>query len=267
MAFNYKNPLRLTSPLTSGPRVKKAQELLAGQGPVLKRKLYTAAIDGQYGEHCAHATKSAKYWIGYPKKKIDGAFGEELFHFLTGKKKLTPIMKWRRRHRIKLEKKRAKTGGLYKRAITLAGHYVGVHESPAGSNMQEFGAWYGMNGVPWCAIFVSFILSHVAHPFRHSYVPEIVATARAGHDSMATIAYADIAHAISVGHAVLACFDWNHDGVADHVGFVVRTEGAYFETIEGNTSPPGGNQSNGGQVCRQTRYPNEVQAFVVVYGK
>lgn len=265
--FNYKNPLGLTSPLTHGDRVKEAQKLLAGQGPVLKRKCYTGAIDGQYGEHTAHATKSAKYWLGYPRKKISKKFGENLYEYLIGKKKLSLYMRWLRRHRIKLEKKHQQTGGLYKRAITLASHYIGVKESPYGSNRQEFGAWYGMNGVPWCAIFVSFILSHVGHNFRYSYVPAIVYDARLSRNSMHVLPYSDVAHAISVGHAVLACYDWNHDGTADHVEFVERVEGAYFSAVGGNTAPPGGNQSNGGEVCRNTRYPSEVQAFVVVYGK
>ena len=39
-----------------------------------------------------------------------------------------------------------------KRAITQ----LGVVESPPGSNNQKYGSWYGMNGQPWCMIFVSW---------------------------------------------------------------------------------------------------------------
>ncbi len=35
---------------------------------------------------------------------------------------------------------------------------IGVSEKPAGSNLTPYGQWYGLNGVPWCAIFVSWCL-------------------------------------------------------------------------------------------------------------
>ncbi len=40
--------------------------------------------------------------------------------------------------------------------LNVARSYVGVKESPANSNRQMFGEWYGANGVAWCAIFVSY---------------------------------------------------------------------------------------------------------------
>ena len=42
------------------------------------------------------------------------------------------------------------------RALALARMNVGVREWPAGSNRNPFGAWFGEDGVPWCAIFVSY---------------------------------------------------------------------------------------------------------------
>lgn len=262
--FNYKNPLKLTSPLTHGPRVKAAQNLLAGHGKVLKRKCYKGKIDSQWGEQCAHATKSGKYWIGYPKKKINGAFGEEFYKYLTGKKKQSAFMKWRVKHRKALEKKNQQSGGLYKKAINEAAKFIGVKESPTGSNRQEFGAWYGMNGVPWCAIFQSYVLSHVGRPFRYSYVPAIVGDARAGRNKMRTIPYSEVESAIKNGHPVLVCYDWNHDGTADHVGMVEKVvNSTTFQTIEGNTGDS--NFSNGGEVMRATRYISDVQAFVLIY--
>ena len=42
------------------------------------------------------------------------------------------------------------------RALVVARRNLGVRESPPGSNRTPFGAWFGEDGVPWCAIFVSY---------------------------------------------------------------------------------------------------------------
>ena len=43
-----------------------------------------------------------------------------------------------------------------RRALAEALRHVGVRESPPGSNRTMFGRWFGVDGVPWCAIFVSY---------------------------------------------------------------------------------------------------------------
>lgn len=40
--------------------------------------------------------------------------------------------------------------------VAMAATQVGYEESPRGSNKSKFGAWYGMNAAPWCAMFVSW---------------------------------------------------------------------------------------------------------------
>lgn len=262
--YSYKDPLRLTSPYAKGDRVKEAQKLLAGDGKVLKKKCYHGAIDGQYGPQCAGATKHAKYWLGYPNKKCNTVFGETLYEYLTGKKKLTAFMKWRIRHRKKIAAKRAKQGGLYGRSIRLAIHFLGVKESPFGSNRQMFGAWYGANGVPWCAIFVSYILSHCKRYFHQSYVPFIVELARQGEGNLRVIPYSAVPECIKNGHPVLAAYDWNHDGTADHIEFIEHVlNSTQFTAIGGNTGPV--DFSNGGEVMRSTRFTSVVQAYIEVY--
>lgn len=149
-----------------------------------------------------------------------------------------------------------------KRVLALACHFIGVKERPAGSNIQIFGKWYGEDGVPWCAIFVSYVLSHCGRPFRYAYVPAIVADARAGKNGLRTIPFMGVAVALRQGKTVLACFDWNHDGTADHVGFVQSVAGSFIHTVEGNTGDS--NWSDGGEVLRETRSSSLVQAFVEV---
>ena len=59
----------------------------------------------------------------------------------------------------------------------------------------------------------------------------------------------------------LVLFDWDSDGVCDHIGIVEKP--SPLVTIEGNTSPT--DNSNGGQVMRRTdRSASDIAAFVHV---
>jgi CHAP domain-containing protein len=136
-----------------------------------------------------------------------------------------------------------------KKAITQ----IGVVESPRGTNRQKYGVWYGMNGVPWCAIFVAWCYENsgkaspsFAAGSRYSYVPSIVGDARAGRNGLRT-----------TGDPIagdLVCYDWNRDGIHDHVGIFEKWTNARsaFSAVEGNTGAA--SASNGGQVMRAQRY-------------
>jgi hypothetical protein len=152
--------------------------------------------------------------------------------------------------------------GLSKRALALARHYIGTKEYPAGSNVTLFGKWYGEVGVPWCAIFVSYVLSHTGRPFKYAYVPSIVADARSGKNGLRAIPSARVNAAIAAGHPVLVTYDWNHDGTADHVGFATGVSNGYVTAVEGNTGDA--NWSNGGEVLKETRPLGLVEQFVEV---
>jgi peptidoglycan hydrolase-like protein with peptidoglycan-binding domain len=134
---------------------------------------------------------------------------------------------------------------------------VGYVESPAGSNRNKFGAWYGMDGVPWCAIFASWGLytafhAHGGHspvegvqsPLGFSFCDTVVAWAKGRGLWRSTPSYGS-----------LVLYDWNASteapggAQADHVGWVASVgsaDPAAFTAIEGNTSS--GSNSNGGQV-------------------
>jgi hypothetical protein len=163
--------------------------------------------------------------------------------------------------RVRVQHPKPKAG-LSKRALALASHYIGTKEYPAGSNVTLFGKWYGEAGVPWCAIFVSYVLSHVGRPFKYSYVPAIVADARAGKNGLRVIPATAVNAALAKGHPVLVCYDWTRDGTADHVGFAKEVVGGYVHAVEGNTGDA--NWSNGGEVLAETRPLSLVQAFVEV---
>lgn len=137
------------------------------------------------------------------------------------------------------------------RALEVAEGQLGYAESPAGSNQNKFGDWYGMNYQPWCAMFASWCYEvaggspSFAPAVAYSYCPYIVADARAGRNGLRTTD--------DPIPGDLVVYDWSADTVYDHVGlFEQWLEGtAEFSAIEGNTSTS--SNSNGGQVMRRTR--------------
>jgi hypothetical protein len=138
-----------------------------------------------------------------------------------------------------------------KARLDKAKSQLGVKESPMNSNMNLYGAWYGMNGVPWCAIFCAWCDQMSLNPSEtfhkgsyYSYVPYIVSDARLGLRGLSITS--------SPQPGDLVCYDWSRDGEFDHVGFFEGwTSGRVFNAIEGNTSV--GNNSNGGEVMRRQR--------------
>jgi CHAP domain len=151
-----------------------------------------------------------------------------------------------------------------RRALAEALRHVGVRESPPGSNRTMFGRWYGVDGVPWCAIFVSYCFSvgagvtlcrgwHGAgvSPRGVAYVPTLEAWLRGTGRSLA--------EGVPPAPGDLVVFDWD-GGLPDHVGIVIASRGGdRLDTVEGNTAV--GNDSDGGEVMRRRRRLEQVSTF------
>jgi len=247
----------LASPPRRGADVKTAQKNLTKN--VFKQNFQPGEVDGQFGEQTARAAKRAKYWVGYPPSGILPSYGDKLNAYLSGKKKLPAAYLSRRKSRLKL----AAAKPLRQKALEKAITQIGKTESPRGSNMNPYGLWYGYNGVPWCAEFCTwcYVGAGAKTSFkkgeRWAYVPWIVQAARRGDYSCS------ITHEPKPGD--LVCYDWEGNGVADHVGMFEKwLDDAHsrFSAIEGNTAV--GNDSNGGEVMRRERTKSNVQAFVHV---
>jgi hypothetical protein len=141
-----------------------------------------------------------------------------------------------------------------RRALAEALRHVGVKESPAGSNRTPFGRWFGVDGVPWCAIFASYCFDvgagvvlcrgwHGAgvYPRGVAYVPTLAAWLKATDRWVEAKPRA----------GDLAIFDWD-GGVPDHVGIVISVHAkGRLRTVEGNTGS--GSNTNGGEVMRRSR--------------
>jgi hypothetical protein len=134
------------------------------------------------------------------------------------------------------------------RVLAFASIEVGTVESPANSNRTKYGKWFGLDGVPWCGIFVSWVfdkaganLGNIGFSNGFAGCQTAVAHFRRTKEVTTKPQPGDIVF-----------FDWNGDARYDHTGlFVRRLSATQFETIEGNTSPT--NQSNGGMVMRRKR--------------
>lgn len=141
--------------------------------------------------------------------------------------------------------------------INIAAKELGYSRWKDPNPGTKYGRWYagktgsqyfGHSGVPYCAMFVSWVLSAAGMTPPggiFAYCPTGLNNARRlgrVHDKR------------SAAPGDIVFFDWNQDGVADHVGIVTANRGSFLETIEGNTSPGvRGSQSNGGGVYRRAR--------------
>ena len=148
-----------------------------------------------------------------------------------------------------------------RRAVVEALRHVGVRETPPGSNRTMFGRWFGVDAVPWCAIFVSYCFDvgggvvlcrgwpgAGVTPRGVAYVPTLAAWLRA------TGRWVD--GDPKPGDIVI--FDWD-GGLPDHAGIVVGVTGGRLQTVEGNTGV--GNDTNGGEVMRRERRLAQAAGF------
>lgn len=141
--------------------------------------------------------------------------------------------------------------------LSLARGEIGYDRFRDPEQGTKYGRWYarqtgepyyGESGVPYCAMFVSWVFAAASAScagIPAAYCPYIERDAKsAGRTVGKTSAQA--------GDVVL--FDWGNDGVADHVGIVEANNGGYLTTIEGNT--------NNGKVARRTRAFSSVRCVI-----
>ena len=141
--------------------------------------------------------------------------------------------------------------------LTIAKAEIGYSEAPKNSNKTKYGKWFGLDGVPWCGIFVSWVYAQAGNPlgtigFKKGYAGCQTAVAYAKKKGWTT-------NSPALGDIVF--YDWNGDGRYDHTGiYVGAIDEHHFAAIEGNTSLS--NQSNGGQVMQRIRTNGKGVVFV-----
>ncbi|MBD5169958.1 MAG: CHAP domain-containing protein [Oscillibacter sp.] len=134
--------------------------------------------------------------------------------------------------------------------LKVAQGELGNTESPAGSNRTKYGAWYGMDGNPWCMMFVQWCFAMAGRQLPHrtascsdllswyrKYASERIVTAPKPRD--------------------IVIYNFGHTGILESAAADTVT------VLEGNTSAgAAGSQDNGGGVFRRTRSRTLVQAFI-----
>lgn len=140
------------------------------------------------------------------------------------------------------------------RVIAVARRELGNTELPAGSNRTKYGAAYGMDGQPWCCMFLwwCFQMAGESDAFygggKTASCGELLRWAKREGLTVP-------ASAVRAGDIVILNFFGGSD--TQHCGLVVEAEAGarWIKTIEGNTTPGAeGSQDNGGSVALKTRY-------------
>lgn len=254
--------LHVTSPLLNGTDVLEVQERLVALG------FATGTCDGVYGPATAAAVRAFQ-----KSRRIgaDGVVGPETRKALAAQPPAAKAPAKGAATPATPATRPAPPAGSRRGVLALAEavKHIGVKEQPAGSNRTAFGEWFGVNGVPWCNIFLSYCF-HVgagytiakgfkgagAYPGKGcTYVPSTEAWLQAA--------------GFWVGRSEpqpgdIAIFNWD-GGRPDHIGIVEEYLGdGRFNCIEGNTSA--GNDSNGGEVQRRLRTVGQVNGFGRVAG-
>lgn len=151
-----------------------------------------------------------------------------------------------------------------RKVIETARGELGNTEDPAGSNLTKYGYSYGINGVPWCVIFLWWCFDWAGERmafFGGGKTASCGTLLRWYKEQGLTVPVEDV----RVGDIVILNFHGTKD--TEHCGLVTGksdiinlSTGMPYSiwTIEGNTSPSDGSQSNGGMVCEKTRYPSQI---------
>ena len=133
----------------------------------------------------------------------------------------------------------------YGRAFTSGGNQaiVEVALTQLGNEGgQPYWSWYGFEGrVEWCACFVSWCANECGY-IDTGVIPKFAGCVLGSQWFMDRGQWQDGSFEPSAGHIIF--FDWEGDGVTDHVGIVERVENGTVYTVEGNS----------GDTCRQNRY-------------
>lgn len=146
------------------------------------------------------------------------------------------------------------------RVLKVARDELDTRESPAGSNRTKYGRMFGLDGNPWCAMFVWWVFREAgAGDLR-----ELLTRSLAYTPAFANACKAAGWKSVPVREAArgdIAFFDFP-DSVfrIQHIGIVDRRPNlTSIITIEGNTSLT--SQDNGGAVMRRTRPASYVEAI------
>ena len=118
--------------------------------------------------------------------------------------------------------------------IDTAAGEIGYTESPANSNRTKYGAWYGLDGQPWCMMFVQWCFNEAGEPLPYKTA------------SCSALERWYRQHRPEAVHAQpepgdIVIYDFGHTGIVE------SAQNATIPALEGNTSPGvSASQNHGG---------------------
>ena len=150
------------------------------------------------------------------------------------------------------------------KVIEVARGELGNCEEPSGSNIQKYGAAYGLNAAPWCVIFLWWCFREAGERmafFGGGKTASCSTLLRWYKEQGLTVPVEDV----QVGDIVLMNFHGKSD--PEHCG-LVTARGKFngdlcVWTIEGNTTASGtsgGAEDNGGMVAEKLRLRRQIVA-------
>jgi len=214
-----------------GADVQRLQQALQRQG------FSPGGVDGSFGPQTRAAVVAFQRAKGL---SADGVVGPATWRALDGA--VTPVTP---------PVTPPTSGDLRGRMLDAARGEVGTVESGQNSGaVLKYPRAFGRGSEAYCADFVSWASRQAGGRMNESYCPTIVNKLKANGTWKGNA---------NPQPGDLVLFDWNGDGVADHVGLVerVNSDGS-LSTIEGNTSNPQTGQEG---VWRRTRSRSSVLGF------
>jgi cell wall-associated NlpC family hydrolase len=147
------------------------------------------------------------------------------------------------------------------KVISTAKAEVGTLEVPV--NKTKYGKWYGLDGQPWCAMFVSWCFAQANATALIAQSPK----GYAGCESFETWAKAKglTVPVSDVQAGDILLFDFSHAGKSEHTGIALgyNKNTHLIDSVEGNTGGSNtGSQSNGDGVYLKHRAPSTVRYVV-----
>lgn len=139
--------------------------------------------------------------------------------------------------------------------LAIARAELGYTENPKGSNRTKYGKWFGMNGQPWCMMFVQWCFAQTG---ASDLLPNTTTASCGTMMRAAQAAGCWVTGDYRPGDVVI--YDFDGDGTTDHTGIVESVTASGVIAIEGNTGS--GNDANGGQVQRRPRSNNVIKGAI-----
>ena len=133
-----------------------------------------------------------------------------------------------------------------KEILAVARSELGYREDPPGTNLTKYGKWFGLNGNPWCMMFIQWVFFQAgAYELLPAHTGSCGAFMRAAQAQGRWII-----DGYRPGDIVIYNFPGNNV-LTDHCGIVVTALTTGIRAIEGNTGAE--SDANGGQVQERTR--------------